>query len=492
MIKVFSGNKYAIDILFVIALGLLSWFFLSGLQAVPFHPDESTQLFMSADFNAVLTNPLQLTFHPNAKGDLKQHYRLIDAPLTRYILGFGRTIGGFPALRADWDWSKTWDENAQAGALPNEDLLYAGRVAVTLLLPLGLLFLYLTGKQVEGGMTGLWATLLLGLNALMLLHGRRAMAEGALIFGVAFFLWSLFQGDRRPWLTGLAIAIAFNAKQSTLALLPVGLLAVAWLPGGASIDLRKIGVNIAEYLGVFILLTFALNPVFWNSPVQTIQIAIHERHDLLERQVADTQRLAPEKVLDSPRERLVAILANLYATPPMFYEVGNYIEETQSAEVEYLKKPGHGLFRGLAGGGVMLFITLFGFAMSLLYLRAIGDAPREPPEGLPVRYADQKPLPEPVSGSERYRETFGRSENGSFQTFSTLRNPRDRKRRAIILLVIASAAQFSALLLAVPLPWQRYVIPLVPFAALWAGIGLANLISAVTAAFPALQKQGSH
>jgi hypothetical protein len=478
------------DLVFFIISGILALFYLWGVMTVPFHPDESTQLYMSADLDTLFTDPLKLIFDPNAENDPKQHYRLIDAPLTRYILGFGRTIGGFPSLRSDWDWSKTWDENVQIGALPSEDLLYAGRLAITSLLPLGLLFLYLAGKQMGDGMTGLWAALFLGTNALVLLHDRRAMAEGALILGVAFFLWSLSQSDRRAWLTGLAMAIAFNAKQSTLALLPVGLVAVAWSADQESMDFKRTGVNIAQYLGVFVLLTFALNPVFWNSPVQTIQIAMHERQDLLERQLADTQRLAPEKVLDSPGERLVAILANLYATPPMFYEVGNYIEETQSGGAEYLKNPGHDLFRGLGGGGIMLFITLFGIATSLLKLRAIDDALREPPEGLPVRYTDHRPLSEHLSSSERYHETFGRSESGSLQTFSTLGNPGDRKRRAVVLLVLTSAAQFSALLLAVPLPWQRYVIPLIPFAALWAGIGLADLVSAARTALPALQKQG--
>jgi 4-amino-4-deoxy-L-arabinose transferase-like glycosyltransferase len=424
---------------FFIVLGILTAFFLWSVRTIPFHPDESTQLYMSADVEQLLTNPIELTFNPNAQGDLKQHYRLIDAPLTRYLLGFGRIVGGFPALPADWDWSKTWDENVQAGALPSEGLLHAGRMAITLLLPLALLFVYLTGKQVGDGITGLSAAFFLGLNALVLLHGRRAMAEGTLIFGVAFFLWSLFQSDRRPWIAGLAMAIAFNAKQSTLALLPVGLIAVAWLPGQTSIDFKRIGVNVTQYLGVFVLLTISLNPVFWNSPIQTISIAVHERQDLLERQLADTQRLAPEKVLDSPGERVVAILANLYATPPMFYEVGNYIEEIQPAEYEYLSIPGHDLLRGLAGGGIMLFITLFGFATSLFKLRDLNTS----------------------------------------------------KRRSIALLLLASAAQFSALLLAVPLPWQRYVIPLVPFVALWAGIGLADLISAARTALPALQKQGS-
>ena len=422
---------------FFIVLGILTAFFLWGVRTIPFHPDESTQLYMSADFDTLFTNPLKLIFDPNAENDLKQHYRLIDAPLTRYLLGFGRTIGGFPALQADWDWSKTWDENVQIGALPNEDLLYAGRMAIALLLPLSLVFIYLTGRQLGGRITGLSAVFFLGSSALVLLHGRRAMAEGPLIFGVTFFLWSLFQGSRRPWLTGLAMAMAFNAKQSTLALLPVGLLAVAWSPSQSPMDLKRIGANIAQYLGVFVLVTIALNPVFWNRPIRTLQIAVRERQDLLERQLADTQRVAPERALDSPAERVVAVLANLYATPPMFYEIGNYVEETQSAEIEYLKLPGHDLLRGLAGGGIMLFITLFGVAACLIGLR---------------------------------------NENAG-------------KRRPVILLMLASAAQAGALLLAVPLPWQRYVIPLVPFAALWAGLGLANMVSAVAASWSALQRQ---
>ena len=114
---------------FFIILGILTSFYLWGVMTVPFHPDESTQLYMSGDLDQLLTDPFELAFNPNAVGDLKQHYRLIDAPLTRYILGFGRTIGGFAALHADWDWSKTWTENVQIGALPSEDLLYAGRTS---------------------------------------------------------------------------------------------------------------------------------------------------------------------------------------------------------------------------------------------------------------------------------------------------------------------------------------------------------------------------
>ena len=70
-----------------------------------------------------------------------------------------------------------------------------------------------------------------------------------------------------------------------------------------------------------------------------------------------------------------------------------------------------------------------------------------------------------------------------------LRSATAGKRRALILLILASAAQFGALLLAVPLPWQRYVMPLVPVAALWAGVGSANLVSLVMKSLPAIQNR---
>ena len=206
---------------------LLTAFALSGTGEVPFHPDESTQLYMSRDFELLLSDPLSLAWTPDQSGDGRLHLRLVDAPLTKYLLGLGRSLVGLPALPADWDWSKTWEQNQAAGALPDPGLLLAGRLALTLLLPFSLLLVYQIGARMHGSLTGLLAALLLGLNALVLLHDRRAMAEAALTFGVLFALWSFLAGKRHPWLVGLGLAVVFNAKQTGLALLPVGLLAVA-------------------------------------------------------------------------------------------------------------------------------------------------------------------------------------------------------------------------------------------------------------------------
>ena len=427
----------------LLLIALLSAFALWGAARVPFHPDESTQLFTSADFDLLLTHPRALGWQPGRDEDLRQRYRLLDAPLTRYLLGLGRTLAGQPPLPADWDWGKTWTENAAAGALPSPELLRAGRMAVTALLPLTLWLFYLTGYALGGRRVGLAGVLLLGLHPLVLLHARRAMAEGALLFGVTFTLWALLAAPsrRRPGWLGLALGLAVNAKQSALALVPLAGGTVdcgRWTvdEGRGTVDggrwTRDDGLRSTVYrlpsvvsrllspLLILLTLTALLNPVFWPHPVLAIRSAIHLRADLAARQAADTARLAPETLLDTPAKRLIALVGNLYLTPPRFAEVGNYTAETAAAEAAYLANPLHDWGRGLYGGALFLALTLLG----------MGRGVREIWKG---------------------RTAFGEAQAA----------------RKVACLLGATALQGGALLLMIPLPWQRYVIPLLPMVVLW-------------------------
>ncbi len=179
-------------------------------------------------------------------------------------------------------------------------------------------------------------------------------------------------------------------------------------------------MNIVIYLLVFGLLSLALNPVFWNQSWSAYREAIQTRRILLDDQVADVHRLFPGQVLTSPTERVTALLAHLYLAPPMFYEVGNYRAETAAAEVVYLSIPTHRLFRSPLGAGMMLALTILGL------LAAGFTDPR----------ADSL------------------------------------QRRYILLLLLANLCLFAGLVAVIPLAWQRYTIPLVPFVCLWAGFGL--------------------
>ncbi len=410
----------------IVLLILFTSFAVWGISSVPFHPDESTHLFMSSDFETLLRNPFSLVWTPEKMGDLRLHYREIDAPLTRYILGIGRSITGLSALASDWDWSKSWEENRHLGALPDAQLLYIGRLAMVLLLPISLFLIYLIGKKVADPICGLFAVILLGTNALILLHDRRAMAEAALTLGILFALWCFMEGERSPWLVGIGMALAFNAKQSTLSLLPIGLLSVCWSTSSAPRRLRRITWASMQFFGSFVLITFALNPFMWRYPVQALMASWNERQDLLERQLSDTLKLTPEKALLSPGKRAAVAIYNIYVVPPSFAELINYQEQTQTSEKYYLTILGHNLMRNLAGGSALLTLTVFGLILS------ITQSHRLPPE----------------------------------------------KRRSHYLLLLATLAQSISLILFVPLPSQRYTIPMVPIFCIWAAYGVSWIFKA--------------
>jgi hypothetical protein len=175
---------------FIILLTLLSFYYFWGIKFVPFHPDESTYIYMSSDFDALFIDVSSLFWQADREDDARQNYRELDAPITRYLIGLGRTLIGHQALSVDWDWGKSWDENILAGAYPDSDLLRVSRLSIALFLPLTLTLMYSIGKHIQGRSLGLLSALLLGTNAVVLLHGRRAMTEGPLLLGVTLAAWS--------------------------------------------------------------------------------------------------------------------------------------------------------------------------------------------------------------------------------------------------------------------------------------------------------------
>jgi hypothetical protein len=245
---------------------------------------------------------------------------------------------------------------------------------------------------------------------------------------VIFALWSFLDGRRRPWLAGLGMALAFNAKHSTLALLPVGLLAVCWELTSLerkTIGLRakKAAINALIYGTVFGLATLALNPFLWRDPWGAAQTSLKERNYLLQRQLADTLRLAPEKAMITPGQRSMSLAANLFIVPPAFAEVKQYQPYTEAAEVAYMTTPGHNLLRSLSGAGITLGLFLLGIGLALVDFR--------------YKNAEQ--------------------------------------RRVLVLVGLATISQMTMLIWAVPLTWQRYVIPLAPLVCLWSAYPASKL-----------------
>jgi 4-amino-4-deoxy-L-arabinose transferase-like glycosyltransferase len=401
---------------------VLSIFLLSGVDQVPFHPDESSLLFQSRDLEAIVTRPMDMAWVPGQAPTPEMSYRLLNAPLAKYVLGLARVLAGYgpDSVSVDWDWSKGWDENVVSGALSPAPLLHGARTASTVALLGATIALYFAGRKAGGRAAGLAAALLFGFNALALLHGRRAMAEGTMLLGIAAAALGLLIADRRPFLAGLAVALAVNAKTSALPLLLIGWLATVWTANPAGGSVRSRVGRTLRYLSGVIVLTAALQPVLWRHPLGAMQAMWDTRRELLARQVEDIRTLAPDHVPAGLAQRAVILVANLYVAPLQYAEVGNYVVEERASVLQYESRFGHNLLRGFVGGGLLLGLTLLGTAWALLRLRRSG------PETARIRG----------------------------------------------LLVLATVSQGLALVYAIPLPFQRYTLPLLPFLCLWQGLGL--------------------
>jgi 4-amino-4-deoxy-L-arabinose transferase-like glycosyltransferase len=408
--------------LFILLLIAISAFYLAGTAAVPFHPDESTFLYMSSEFKRLITEPLSMSWESSVPITPLMRYRMIDAPLTRYLVGFGLTAAELSFPEVDWDWSASWHENLVAGAIPSFELLLFGRMILASLLPMGLILLYLVALKLDGRLLGISAVIIFSTHPLVLLHTRRVMAEGILVFTIILAVFALLLADRHPFLAGLAIALAFNAKHTAGLLLPVGLLAAGWLSQKTVANFRTIITNLAKFLLGFGLLTLLLNPFLWMQPFSAASSAISQRQGLVDRQVADYENIAPDQVLGSYGLRTAVAIAQVYLAPPVFSEVGNYSEFTRSAEQAYSSTIGSQLGRSPVTAGFMLGLTLLG----------LGTAIRT-----------------------------------SFSGASP-------SRRNSLILLLGFSALFIGMIILIPLAWQRYYLPLIPFISLFAGLGITR------------------
>lgn len=405
--------------IFWIMLIGVTLFYILTLPKVPFHPDESTQIYMSDDFFLLTSNPGEMSWKPGEEITPQTKLRQLDVPLTRYIIGLGRFLGGQEGLETNWSWSSSWEENREAGALPSRKLLTLSRLSISLLLPLSLIFFYFSLIKFIDNKTALIGTLLFSLHPLILLHARRAMAEGAMILGITLFLWAIRYRLKKPWLIGLAAGLAFNAKQSTIILLPLSLFAAGWLPRD-NFSWKAFAKNIGFCLGAFLLLTFVLNPLYWDQPVPSFLASWQTRLDFTAGQIVSVSRFGPNQLLENIPIRLVSLVINLFVNEPSVADVGNYTDALQAATADYLNFPLFTLGRGLIWGSLFFALAVGGLFWEL--------------KNLPVRTA--------------------------------------REKQDLFLVLLITFFQAAALLIFVPLPWQRYTMPLLPFISFWISLGL--------------------
>ena len=411
-------KEWIIHLLFL----LFTLFYLWGMDLVPFHPDESTQIYMSQDLIDLINDPLSLSYSPETELTPKMAYRAIDMPLTRYLVGFARFTTNIPGLSSDWDWALTWQQNLIIGAIPSSVLLTTARFIPTFLLSVSIYLFYFSIRKILPKTPAHIATLFLGLNPLILLHGRRAMSEPALLFGVILFMWSVTRDHIKPVLVGIALAIAFNAKQTGIFLIPVGIIAVCTLPNEDH-RLKNLLARSAALLSVFLIITLLLNPYYWKSPLSALLIGFQGRSQLLDLQLVDHLAGTNPNIITS----FISLIANLFILPPAVSEVGKYLEPMVHEIQVYQNIWPHVWGRSLISGSLQFAIFLSGFYV--MY----------------KRYAKQiKSI-----------------------------------RQSINMMLLTTVFLITGILIALPIPWQRYAVPVLPLAAFWFGYGLLPLTEAL-------------
>jgi len=419
--SLFHRSDHFYDRLVIILILLYSIAYWHTIPTVPFHPDEATQIFMSADWETLWSNPSALAWQSNQPDSLSMHYRLVDPPLTHWFIGAFRTALHQPVLQSDWDWSLSWEENISIGAYPSEDLLLIARFACAWCIPLTLWAAYRCGKKFQGIRSGFAALIFMMFNALVLLHTRRAMAESLLLCFSMLSIWCMLFLHDKPWLTAIPAALAFNAKYSAAGLVLLGFI-LCFFPATEKTFKSKL-ISACLYAAFFLMLFFILNPVYWQQPGTAFLTSLQERGSLSSDQISVLSTAVPHLAPSSIWLRAVIDLANVFLTPPAAMDVGNYSSNLQGQIAAYFSNPVNSISQSVVPAAFTLILFILGFL-------------------------------------------------GLFRQLTT--GNREMKR-SILIILTGAILTFLVIVLLLPLTFQRYIVPLIPFSVLFSSAGLAFL-----------------
>jgi hypothetical protein len=367
MVKHRENKKNLYILLTAVIAVFWAFFYFGNIFTVPFHPDESTQIFMSSDVELLFNNTTDLIFDNTKSIGVREKYRLLDAPLTKYFIGLSRSVFQEKALIIDWDWSKSWSENLSA--LPSRSLLIASRVGISIFFPGSIFLIYLISKRFFTNkiIPVIFVVIYFAFNSLLLLHSRRAMAEGILIFFLLLSLYSLLSLPKKwLWLSAIPISFAINSKQSLFFLIPIAILLI--LINNVS-NIKILLFQIILFSCLVLSIYYISNPITWKNPIYVIKLMVSHREELSKNQVDAINSVTPEFITNSFSEKIIAFIGQSFILPPAPQDISNYQSNLENSIQTYFNNPIHrGLLRNLYIGMIIFLITVWGFIRSFLKL----------------------------------------------------------------------------------------------------------------------------
>ena len=306
----------------ILVTGILASVYLSNLDKIEFHSDESLWIAGSGMFESYL----RLEF--NSKIWDISYTTVTQPPITRYIAGLGRYIGGYrrPDLNRPWDDMRGFAFNVRAGAMPSAGLLWWSRLPFVILtmLSIGLGFLLL--RKSTGVIAAyVWLGLFV-ISPYYLLTLRRAMGESPLVFFTMLTLYLTTQAldsakeinitkERNITfllvLAGITSGLAWATKLNGIVTLGTNLV-VAGLIGSMLNDglNKKIihGIRYGLITSAACVFTFlAVYPFLWPAPLERTLMMFRNR----------TQEMSQQTILYSgsymtPVQRLTIIPTRVF------------------------------------------------------------------------------------------------------------------------------------------------------------------------------------
>ncbi len=439
----------------ILWLTLLFVYILAGTSSVPFHGDESTQIYMSRDYayQFLQGNLDRLRYHDPPLSATEQQLRLLNGTLNKTLIGLAWHLGGFSVdqVNEQWDWGGDWNYNQSNNHAPSEALLQISRIPSAVLLAAGVIVIFVLGRLLGGRPVAYLASLYYALNPALLIEGRRAMMEGSLTFfsllTVLAGIW-LIQKQRgsTALLLGIAAGLALASKHTAVfTLMAVGGTCALdpraeWVIKGRNVEAHgRAPLRIYALLlvaGVIALAIFyAMNPAWWGDPLTRAGQVLSLRSDLLTGQTAAFGGYA------SLSDALGGFFRQVFVNSPQYYEIpawAGYIAEPISRYESSFWK-GISIGGSVLGGVVLLLLTALGGVAAMGRKLALTQV-----------YSD-------ISTAQQ----------------------RSESRAVRVLIFVWALVMLATTALLTPIEWQRYYLPAAPAVGLLAALGLVGLIQMV-------------
>ncbi|MGB7539022.1 MAG: phospholipid carrier-dependent glycosyltransferase [Anaerolineales bacterium] len=182
-----------------IFLAGLSIYVFLGLSRVPFHGDESTLIRLSNDFAYLFQDRdiQKVIFRKEPYSWSEEQYqRVLTGAVDPLTIGLAWTAAGMDRadLNGFWRWYPSvfdeWEFNVRMGNMPSAALLNVSRIPSTLFTALSLIVVFAIAHSLARSRPAAWlAAFLYATTPAILVNGRRAMQEGAMLAFTALVVY---------------------------------------------------------------------------------------------------------------------------------------------------------------------------------------------------------------------------------------------------------------------------------------------------------------